>query len=550
MCVIFDPRIQRITSLAVTPASEVARFAYDDDDLLLSAEYDPDGTAANGDEHELKLVNDVDNGLLTGTEMFDNAATPVKKITDGYLYNGFGEMAEYSASYLAGERFKTVFERDKLGRITKKTETLSGSAVSQIFEYEYDAAGRLEIVKEGDTNTTPTVAHTYVYDLNSNRESIDGGATVNATYDDQDRLEKFTPAGGPEWTYKYTANGELERKYETLNQSSTEIVYDYDVLGNLRGVDFVPGTSDDIEYIIDGRNRRIGKKVGGTLEQQWLYKDQLNPIAELDGAGNITKRFIYASRANVPDVMVIPAGLANAGTYRIISDHLGSPRFVIDTTSGNTVQALDYDEWGNVLSDTFPGFQPFAFAGGIYDSATGLTRFGARDYDPQIGRWTSKDPIRFGGRDVNLFGYAFSNPVNAQDFSGLAPGGFGERPLDSSARKLQSLTDDSELADELNLKFVHEAYIPPPSNGDRGVDVRPQGFHPDGFHPDRGKITVRNYTRYRAVYDDDVIQKAIRSLTFSNYNLVTNNCQHAADEIRQKYQEIMDEEVNSFPESD
>ena len=37
------------------------------------------------------------------------------------------------------------------------------------------------------------------------------------------------------------------------------------------------------------------------------------------------------------------------------------------------------------LRDTNPGFQPFGFAGGMYDAATGLVRFGARDYDAETG---------------------------------------------------------------------------------------------------------------------------------------------------------------------
>ena len=172
-----------------------------------------------------------------------------------------------------------------------------------------------------DTVSKDTVLQNdYEYDLNSNRTSIDGGTTINATYDDQDRLETFTDASSTNWTFKYTDNGELERKYETGNQVATEIIYDYDVLGNLRGVDF-QGTANDIEYIIDGRNRRIGKKVGGALVQQWLYKDQLNPIAELDGNGNITKRFIYASRANIPDIVVDVSGTSPV-VYRIVADHL------------------------------------------------------------------------------------------------------------------------------------------------------------------------------------------------------------------------------------
>jgi RHS repeat-associated protein len=103
--------------------------------------------------------------------------------------------------------------------------------------------------------------------------------------------------------------------------------------------------------------------------------------------------------------------------YRILSDHLGSVRLVINTADGTVAQRIDYDEFGNITSDTNPGFQPFGFAGGLYDADTGLTRFGARDYDPQIGRWTTKDPIRFGG-GLNLYGYTFNDPVNFIDPTG------------------------------------------------------------------------------------------------------------------------------------
>jgi len=72
------------------------------------------------------------------------------------------------------------------------------------------------------------------------------------------------------------------------------------------------------------------------------------------------------------------------------------------------------------VSDTAPGFQPFGFAGGLYDPLTGLVRFGARDYDAEVGRWTAKDPIRFDGGDGNLYGYVGNDPVNWVDPSGLS----------------------------------------------------------------------------------------------------------------------------------
>ena len=87
--------------------------------------------------------------------------------------------------------------------------------------------------------------------------------------------------------------------------------------------------------------------------------------------------------------------------------------------NSDIAQQLDYDAWGKVISDSNPGFQPFGFAGGLYDSATGLTRFGARDYDAETGRWTAKDPILFAGGDVSLYGYVSGDPVNGVDPYGL-----------------------------------------------------------------------------------------------------------------------------------
>jgi RHS repeat-associated protein len=126
-------------------------------------------------------------------------------------------------------------------------------------------------------------------------------------------------------------------------------------------------------------------------------------------------------------------------TYRILSDHLGSVRLVVNTADGTVAQRIDYDEFGNITNDTNPGFQPFGFAGGLYDADTGLTRFGARDYDPVIGRWTTKDPIRFGG-GLNLYGYTFNDPVNFLDPFGLDGIRVSGKP-GSATRRVQAAVD-------------------------------------------------------------------------------------------------------------
>jgi RHS repeat-associated protein len=97
-------------------------------------------------------------------------------------------------------------------------------------------------------------------------------------------------------------------------------------------------------------------------------------------------------------------------TYRIISDHLGSVRLVVNSSTGTVAQRLDYDGYGVVINDSQPGFQPFAYAGGIYDVDTGLVRFGARDYDATVGRWIQSDPIGLNG-GLNTYAYVNGNPI-------------------------------------------------------------------------------------------------------------------------------------------
>ena len=96
----------------------------------------------------------------------------------------------------------------------------------------------------------------------------------------------------------------------------------------------------------------------------------------------------------------------------------------MNTSTGAIVEEIDYDEFGNVTNDTSPGLTPFGFAGGLYDEATGLVRFGARDYDASVGRWTSKDKSRFRG-GMNLYSYAKCDPVNYRDSTGRNPAAIG-----------------------------------------------------------------------------------------------------------------------------
>ena len=353
----------------------------------ISRTYDADGLPVS--VGNLAITRSPQNGFITQSTL-GNAVTT-------YGYSLFGELASERTTANGTILSDTQYTHDKLGRITKKVETVGGAV--KTFDYLYDLGGRLTQVLENGV-----VSASYTYDANGNRTAkTTATVTASGTYDNQDRMVSYGNAA-----FTYSANGELLTKMDGTGATS----YQYDVLGNLLSVLSPNGTL--IEYVVDGANRRVGKKVNGVLVQGWLYSSQLAPIAELDGAGNVVSVFVYGAKANIPDYVI-----KNGVSYRIISDHLGSPRLVVDSTSGTIIQKMDFDEFGIVVLDSNPGFIPFGFAGGLYDRDTGLVRFGARDYEAQSGRWTSKDPIRFQGGDTNLYGYVLGDTVNFVDGDGF-----------------------------------------------------------------------------------------------------------------------------------
>ncbi|HKS38259.1 MAG TPA: RHS repeat-associated core domain-containing protein, partial [Verrucomicrobiae bacterium] len=172
----------------------------------------------------------------------------------------------------------------------------------------------------------------------------------------------------------------------------------------------------------------------------------LRPVAELDGAGNVVSEFVYGTHENVPEYLI-----KGGQTYRIICDHLGSPRLMVNAADGQIAQRMDYDAFGRVLADTSPGFQPFAFAGGLYDHATSLVRFGVRDYDAESGRWTAKDPILFASGQANLYAYVHSDPVNRVDPSGLQERHYGDQVCRNFSAKRSP--EETKRLEEFNKRI-------------------------------------------------------------------------------------------------
>jgi RHS repeat-associated protein len=344
--------------------------------------------------------------------------------------------------------------------------------------------------------------------------------SVSGTYDAQDRMLSYGPC-----SWSYDGHGDTQARTCSANRGSAaearfpagETRYRYDVFSNLRRVEMPDGRV--IEYLIDGSNRRVGRLVNGQLTQRLIYKDQLEPIAEFDGAGQLKAWFIYADRAHVPTLMLKPENGSEVA-YRLIADHLGSVRLVVRLQDGAVVQRIDYDEYGVVLSDSNPGFQPFGYAGGIDDREAGLVRFGARDYDPLTGRWLTKDRSRFTTGVWNLYVYVSSDALNIVDLDGRAE--VCSRALNSGPLKY--------LPPFKDLRHDHIWYEDGTNSGFFDDDkVRPDYI--DENNPDAGQRSKGDYQNCRYIGPDDKVRETeerVKKKMNTDWKLWFNDCQDYA----------------------
>jgi len=120
-----------------------------------------------------------------------------------------------------------------------------------------------------------------------------------------------------------------------------------------------------------------------------------------------------------PDKLLVKKHNNNQEYYYLYNGHGDVVQIV--NSAGNIVNNYEYDEWGNITSQTEGIANDFKYAGEAYDSETGFYYLRARYYDPTVGRFISKDnnegqitnPL-----SLNLYTYCVNNPIKYVDPSG------------------------------------------------------------------------------------------------------------------------------------
>ena len=181
------------------------------------------------------------------------------------------------------------------------------------------------------------------------------------------------------------------------------------------------GATQSLEFKYDYMSRRVEKKVtesGSVTKYLRFVYDGYKLIEELDAADSnaIKKKIVWSG-----DTPISIYDTALDATYYYVLDGNKNVSELLDS-SGNVVAHYEYDSFGKIIaqSGSYADENPIRFSSEYFDSETGLVYYNYRYYNPDLGRWLSKDPIAEKG-GYNLYGMLANEPISDIDYLGLDP---------------------------------------------------------------------------------------------------------------------------------
>ncbi|MFC1637727.1 RHS repeat-associated core domain-containing protein, partial [Candidatus Margulisiibacteriota bacterium] len=441
----------------------------------LTSMRDRSGRAAFSYDRRGRLTSkDQSIGSVTATTYYsyDNRGNilfrkdPVGSHKTYYSYDGLSRVRDVKRDTKNGQRTVATYSYDPDSTI-REIRFLNGTRMA----YTYDRRNRVDTIRLTDRTGKEMLKHDYDYDNVGNRTALNVANVESISYD-YDNVYRLTDVeyshsdGGSLFQYDPVGNrtrfkypyGDIQYFYESrsnqldylkLNQHG-KIEYSFDANGNLIKEEYYKGpeVTSTANYTYDPEDRLLqinypyisvpnvdaplipdtvismvydgdGKRVKKTAaDGTTLYHYDLinNVLCETDEGGQAKAYYIYANGQRI--CRVDPQGKM----FFYHNDALGSPALITDE-DGEVRQRYLFEPFGSILaSKGKENDNNYTFTGKEYDRDSGLFYYGARYYDPKIGRFITKDvaaPDHENPQTLNRYVYCMNNPLKYVDPAGL-----------------------------------------------------------------------------------------------------------------------------------
>ena len=374
-------------------------------------------------------TSSVDPRLSEISNLGNDGTTVLSDFT--YQYNAVGDITQWVQTQGTNPTQNASYGYDGSDRLTGVTLATPVTGVPTVTNYSYDAADnrlseqRDNLVMQGTFNnlnqltglggggivpiqgtvskpanvavngkasTLETNLAPYVFDYNLSVTSGTNNVTITA-------LDGSGNASTNQYQIVVPAVAAVAPTYDADGNCTNDGTrsYQWDALNRL--IQISEG-SITYQFAYDGQSRRISETDNGTLSKQWVWIG--NEMAEEQNASNTTTKRFYSQ------------GEQQSGTsYYYTRDHLGSVRELVNG-SGTILTRYTYDPYGRTTTKHLSGSvdATFQYTGDYYHATSGLNLPMYRAYDPNTGRWLSRDPLEDAemSQGANLYEYVKDEP--------------------------------------------------------------------------------------------------------------------------------------------
>ncbi len=415
----YDPA-SNVTSITASDEPAPVTYAYDKTNLVSSI-VDQAGrsTTFGYNNRGLRTDTTYPNGVVMKAAWDDS-----RRMRCTYAYTGTAPTTGTDNCPTPSTALLTFFRYDYTDTVAGvQTDTNRREAVTSWdgsdTRYDYDPISRLTQASTTNTAGAVTREHGYTYDKvgNLTQEALTGTAVADET-----RTQAYNAANELCWS----ATGSHAPDCASAPSGATS--YGYDAAGNLESAssglsaDYSlrnhtiaitpPGstTAIDMEYTDATQDRRI---LAGDTRMAY---NQLGLSSQGPTNGSQASWFVRDPNGT----LVAMLNSNNNGDLYYLLDAQGSIVATTDTT-GALVRRYAYEPYGEEINPNSTDANPWRYASGYYDTATGMLKFGTRYYMPHLTRWTQPDPVTgkpTNPMSLNTYNYVGSNPINVIDPTG------------------------------------------------------------------------------------------------------------------------------------